>query len=228
MDADLQDTPSDIPDLLKQLENGYDFVSGWKKTRLDPWHKTWPSKFFNWMMRMATGLKIHDHNCGLKYFRRAVIEEIPLFGDLHRFTVILAHRRGFQIGELAIHHRPRMHGASKYGMSRIVWGFLDLIMVTFMTRFLERPFQFLGLLGAIPFCIGLLGLSYLGMLWLAGYGPIGTRPLMTYSAAAFLFGTQMLALGLLAEMILWQKRTQKDRYPIAERVNSENTNQKNE
>ncbi|HMP06847.1 MAG TPA: glycosyltransferase family 2 protein, partial [Lacipirellulaceae bacterium] len=134
LDADLQDSPAEIPKLLARLDEGLDVVSGWKVQRRDPWHKRWPSKAFNWLVGWLTGVALHDHNCGLKAFRRDVLHEIRLYGELHRFIPVLAAARGFSVGETPVDHRPRRFGRSKYGVSRIPKGLLDLLTVQFITR----------------------------------------------------------------------------------------------
>ena len=144
IDADLQDDPAEIPKMLGKLGEGYDVVNGWKERRLDPWHKVYPSRVFNWIVSRLSGLKLHDHNCGLKLFRAEVAAEIRLYGELHRFIPVLAHARGFRVTELPVHHRPRRFGTSKYGVRRFARGFLDLLTVTFLTGFGQRPQHILG------------------------------------------------------------------------------------
>src|SRR5262245_11676132 len=144
LDADLQDDPNEIPRFLEQIKGGVDVVSGWKKVQLDPWHKVWPSRVFNWLVGTLTGVRLHDHNCGMKCYRAAVFREVRLYGEMHRFIPVLAAARGFRVGEIAIHHRPRRHGKSKYGARRFVKGFLDLLTIKFLTSFSHRPQHFLG------------------------------------------------------------------------------------
>src|SRR4051812_38659480 len=144
IDADLQDDPAEIPRLVARLREGFDVVNGWKQRRLDPWHKVYPSLVFNGLVSTLTGLKLHDHNCGLKLFRAEVGREIRIYGELHRFLPVLAHSRGFRVTELAVHHRPRRFGRSKYGVRRFARGFLDLLTVKFLTGFGQRPQHILG------------------------------------------------------------------------------------
>src|ERR1700685_3121405 len=139
IDADLQDDPAEIPRLMVRLREGFDVVNGWKERRMDPWHKVYPSRVFNAVVSAITGLKLHDHNCGLKLFRSEVAGEIRLYGELHRFIPVLAHARGFRVTEMPVHHRPRRFGHSKYGVRRFARGFLDLLTVTFLTGFCQRP-----------------------------------------------------------------------------------------
>ena len=181
MDSDLQDDPAEIPRLLAKLDEGYDVVNGWKQRRLDPWHKVYPSKVFNWLASTLSGLKLHDHNCGLKLFRREVAAEIRIYGELHRFISILAHARGFRVAELAVNHRRRQYGTSKYGFVRFLRGFLDLLTIKFLTGYGQRPQHLLGVLGLGSMMLGLLGLGYLSIVWIltnvfsAGLDPIGER-----------------------------------------------------
>lgn len=222
LDADLQDSPVEIPRLLDQLEAGFDLVNGWKRRRADPWHKIIPSRVFNWMIRLASGLRLHDHNCGLKAYRVQVVREVRIYGELHRFITLLAHARGFRVTEMEVAHRPRLHGRSNYGVERFVKGLLDLITVRVLTLFGERPLHFLGTAGLIAFGAGLLGLAYLAWLWVTGHRPIGTRPVLIYSTASLLLGAQMMAAGIVADLIV--SRLGRDGndpgrgYSIAERV----------
>ncbi len=222
LDADLQDDPAEFPALLAQIQAGFDVVNGWKQRRLDPWHKVYPSKVFNWLVGQMTGLKLHDHNCGLKLFRTEVAQEVQIYGELHRFIPVLAHARGFRVTEVAVNHRSRQHGHSKYGMRRFLRGLLDLITVTFLTSFGRRPQHALGTIGLGFFLLGILGLGYLTLLWLSmriglvTVQPIGNRPLLAYSIAATLLGGQALSLGLLAELIVAYTSRSSDSYSIRE------------
>ncbi len=227
MDADLQDDPAEIPNLLARLQEGYDVVNGWKRHRLDPWHKVYPSRVFNWLVSRLTGLRLHDHNCGLKLFRRQVAEEIRLYGELHRFIPVLAHARGFRVTEQPVHHRPRQFGRSKYGVRRFLRGFLDLLTVKFLTGFGQRPQHMLGAVGLLFFLLGSCGLIWLAVVWslmnIFGVLPvekIGDRPLLAYSIAATLLGAQIMSLGLLAELIVAYTGREEDSYSIAERLES--------
>ena len=230
MDADLQDDPAKIPQFLAKLHEGYDVVNGWKQRRQDPWHKVYPSRVFNWMAGRLTGLKLHDHNCGLKLFRAEVAAEIRIYGELHRFIAILAQARGFRVTEIPVAHRPRRHGVSKYGAWRFLRGFLDLLTVKFLTGFGQRPQHMLGAMGLIFFSIGFLGLGYLSIVWLLtnvgsmGFAPIGNRPLLAYSVAAALLGAQAISLGLLAELLVAYTGRETDTYSVAERTGTKTKN----
>ncbi|MFQ6098255.1 MAG: glycosyltransferase family 2 protein [Armatimonadota bacterium] len=222
MDADLQDDPAEVAKLLEKIRDGYDAVSGWKRHRQDPWHKVWPSRVFNAMVRWLTGVKLHDVNCGLKAFRSEALKEVRLYGELHRFIPILAHARGFKVTEVTVSHRPRQYGHTKYGARRFVKGFLDLLTVKFLTGFGQRPLHFLGGIGLACFLFGGAGLVYLTMLWLTHHRPIGTRPLLMYSLLLTLLGAQMLAFGFLAELLISHHIGQADACSIAERTPERN------
>ncbi|MGE3822522.1 MAG: glycosyltransferase family 2 protein, partial [Isosphaeraceae bacterium] len=198
MDGDLQDDPAEIPRFLAKLDEGegLDVVSGWKKRRHDPWHKVYPSRIFNALVSRLTGCRLHDHNCGFKVYRKAVLDEVEIYGELHRFVPVLAHARGFRVGEIEVNHRSRKFGSSKYGFSRFMKGLLDLLTVRFLTGFAHRPLHVLGGLGLILLGVGSLGLVYLAVLWLLGERPIGTRPLLIYSVAVLVVGMQLLSVGV--------------------------------
>jgi len=227
MDADLQDDPAEIPNFLEKLNSGFDLVNGWKQRRLDPWHKVYPSKVFNWMIGYLTGLKLHDHNCGFKLFRKDVANEIRIYGEMHRFIAVLAFARGFKITEIPVHHRERQFGYSKYGVRRFLKGFLDLLTVKFLIGFGQRPQHMLGAFGLLFFGLGMAGLSYLGVLWLLMNVvnllpaiPIGDRPLLAYSIALTLLGAQGITLGLLAELIVAYTGREADTFSVSESVGS--------
>ncbi len=222
LDADLQDDPASIPLLIHKLEEGFDLVSAWRRQRFDPWHKRVPSLLFNWLVGTFSGLRLHDHNCGLKGYRSEVVKEIRLFGELHRFITLLAHRSGFRVTEIETRHRPRLYGRSKYGAARLLTGLLDLSTLGFLGSFRRRPIHLLGGLGLLAFVAGVLGLAYLAGVWLSGEGPIGARPLLIYSVAGLVVGGQMMTLGILAELITspGSRLGQGDRLPysISERI----------
>lgn len=208
LDADLQDDPHEIPRFLAEMQGEIDVLSGWKKVRHDPWHKVIPSRVFNWMVSRLTGVKLHDHNCGMKCYRREVVEEVRIYGELHRFVPVLAAARGFRVGELVINHRPRRFGRSKYGFRRIVKGFLDLLTVKFLTSFSHRPQHLLGPIGLASFLIGGVGLVYYAGWWaisrvLPGMEPVHLhqRPIVLYLLGLLLFGGQLLSLGILGELM---------------------------
>ncbi len=222
MDADLQDNPAELPNLLAKLEEGFDVVSGWKLHRHDPWHKVWPSRVFNALVSRMTGVCLHDHNCGLKCFRRDVINEVRLYGELHRFVPVLAAARGFRVGEIVVQHRPRQSGRSKYGWSRIPKGLLDLLTVRFITRFGQRPQHWLGMGALASLALGVFGMGYLAIVWcvsrLPGHVPIHLHETaaLYYCLVLLLIGAQLLALGFVAELVSALLSRDSDAYSVAE------------
>ena len=165
LDADLQDDPQEIPRLLEKMSEGLDVVTGWKKIRHDPWNKIIASRIFNWLIRMTTGIKLHDINCGMKCYRQAVLKEVHLYGGMHRFVPVLAAARGFRVDEIAVSHRARQYGKTKYGSKRLFKGLLDLITVLFLTGYGHRPQHLLGGVGLVAFMLGGLGMFCLAMQW---------------------------------------------------------------
>jgi glycosyltransferase involved in cell wall biosynthesis len=219
MDGDLQDDPAEIPRFLEEMGRGHDVVSGWKKVRYDPWHKVYPSRVFNGMVSAMTGCRLHDHNCGFKLYRREVLDEIGIYGELHRFIPVLAHARGFRVGEVVVRHRARQYGRSKYGVMRMLKGFLDLLTVRFLTRFSQRPLHVLGGIGLALTTIGGLVMLYLAIIWLdPNHEPIGTRPLLFYAGAFVSVGIQLLSLGILAELVTAYNIRPEDTYSVVERI----------
>ncbi len=223
MDGDLQDDPAELPLLLEKLHQGYDVVSGWKIDRQDPWHKTLPSKVFNKLVGWFTGVKLHDHNCGFKIYRREVFDEVRIYGELHRFVPVLAAARGFKVGEVPVNHRARKFGKSKYGAMRIIKGLLDLFTVKFLTGFGQRPQHLLGATGLVAFLIGLTILCYLAVVWCVSRLFPGMEVVhlhetaaLYYALAAFLIGGQFLSVGLLGEMITSFMIRKADLYSVSE------------
>ncbi|TPW30241.1 glycosyltransferase family 2 protein [Pararhizobium mangrovi] len=202
MDADLQDDPKEIPRFLEELRSGFDMVSGWKRRRHDPLSKTLPSRLFNKATAKVSGLALHDFNCGFKAYRREVIDSLRLYGELHRYIPVLAHDAGFTVGEIEVEHHARQHGVSKYGIERYVRGFLDLLAILVTTRYLLRPGHMFGGVGVGTGLLGFLILFYLSCLWLFGYGPIGTRPLFFLGFLLMVVSVQMIATGVVAELLI--------------------------
>ncbi len=209
MDADLQDSPDEIPELRRMiLEEGYDLVSGWKKKRHDPIGKRWPSKFFNWTARTVSGIRLHDFNCGLKAYRRKVVKAIEVYGEMHRFIPILARQAGFRrIGEKVVDHHARKYGSSKFGLERMVKGYLDLISVMFMSHFGRSPMYFFGSLGTLMFFLGGGTTVWIiaGKLWKQMHGlplrPVTDQPLFYLAILAVILGVQLFLAGFLGELI---------------------------
>ncbi len=204
MDADLQDSPEEIPDLYNMIKKeGYDMVSGWKKKRYDPLSKTIPTKLFNFVTRIVSGIRLHDFNCGLKAYRSDLVKSIEVFGEMHRYIPVLAKRAGFgHIGEKVVQHQKRKHGKTKYGPGRFFKGFLDLLTISFMTRFGCRPMHLFGLLGTLLFLAGLVIAGYLayGKFILLEYR-MTERPLFYFGLLAMILGTQLFIAGFLGELI---------------------------
>jgi glycosyltransferase involved in cell wall biosynthesis len=214
LDGDLQDDPHEIPKMMKILDDGYDLVSGWKVHRHDPWHKTWPSKLFNLTVSAVCGKRLHDFNCGIKLYRSSVVRFINLYGDFHRFIPVMAKWQGARVTEMPVTHRARVHGSSKYGVSRLVSGFLDLLTLLFLNKFATKPLHFFGLFGLIFLLFGAAVFGYFGVEWLQT-GALHLRPLIVVGGFSLLMGIQLFSLGFLAELF---SRNKKQRYPIAETV----------
>jgi len=206
MDADLQDSPDEIPGLYKMImDEGFDLVSGWKKERHDPFSKRVPSKFFNWTTRKMTGLKLHDFNCGLKSYRKELVKNIEVYGEMHRYIPVIAKRAGFvKIGEKEVQHQARKYGITKFGLERFVNGFLDLLSISFVSKFGKRPMHLFGLLGTIMFIVGFLVSLWLGvdkLYYNTKARLIADNPLFYIALTTMIIGTQMFLAGFLAEMI---------------------------
>ncbi len=217
MDADLQDDPAEIPNLLEKINSGCDLVSGWKKKRYDPVSKTLPSKLFNYTTRLLTGIKIHDFNCGLKAYRKEVIKELPVYGELHRYLPVLAHWQGFLVDEIVVKHHKRKHGKTKFGARRLFTGFFDLLTVLFITRYHQKPLHLFGLLGLISISIGFFIDLYMAILWFQGHG-IGHRPLLLLGTLLIIIGAQFFSLGLIGEMLISSRTKHSIYYSVREEV----------
>jgi len=208
LDADLQDDPHEIPNLLSKLDEGFDLCSGWKKQRFDPFIKKYSSRFFNFVTRLMSGIKLHDFNCGLKAYRKEVVENIRVYGELHRYMPVLANWQGFTVSEIPVKHHPRRYGKTKFGISRFFKGFIDLITVMFATRYIKRPMHFFGFLGALSFLVGFIVNAYLTIEWISGK-PLSNRPMLFLGMLMIIVGVQFFSVGLLGEMIV--HNTQSDR-----------------
>ena len=211
LDADLQDDPAEIPKFLAEMDKGIDLVVGWKKIRHDPWHKVLPSRVFNSMVSRTTGVKLHDHNCGMKAYTADIVREIRLYGEMHRFVPVLAAARGFRVGEVVIQHRPRQHGHSKFGLNRFLRGFLDLVTVKYLTTYGRRPMH---LFGGWALLMGLVfvGVTVVGFLW----SPLFSGLALLGILLAVLIPLVLFLHGLQAELIV-HSRTD-DAFSVSERV----------
>ena len=201
LDADLQDDPKEIPRFLQKLDEGFDCVSGYKQVRHDPWHKVFPSRVFNAMVRALTGVPLHDVNCGFKCYRAEVVKNVRLYGELHRFVPVLAHLKRFRVAEIVVEHHARRFGVSKFGAGRFSRGLMDLLTVWFLLKFDRKPSHFFGRVGGLSLFAGLGVLGYLTVLKLLGEA-IGHRPLLILGVLLVMVGVQILATGLLAELIV--------------------------
>jgi glycosyltransferase involved in cell wall biosynthesis len=204
MDGDLQDDPAEIPQFLAKLAEGYDLVSGWKYPRHDPISKTLPSFFFNRMVGMTTGVRLHDMNCGFKAYRRELIDDLKLYGELHRFIPVLAHQRGFRVTEVKIRHHRRKFGKSKYGARRFLRGFLDLLTVVFLVSYMRTPLRLFGTLGILSLLAGIGVDLYIVLdrfLPFGSHQEIHTRPLLFVGILLIIFGISFILTGLQSEMI---------------------------
>lgn len=211
MDADLQDSPDEIPELYRMIkEENYDLVSGWKKKRRDPLGKTLPSKFFNRTTRSLSGIKLHDFNCGLKAYRKELVRNIEVYGEMHRYIPVIAKWAGFnRIGEKVVEHRPRKYGVTKFGMERLVKGYLDLLSITFISKFGKRPMHLFGTLGTLLFIIGFaIGIYLTVEKYFFSVYKMTERPLFYLGLLAMVIGSQLFVTGFLAEMV---SRTTSDR-----------------
>lgn len=214
MDADLQDDPAEIPSFLKKMDEEYDLVSGWKKKRHDPVYKTMPSKFFNMITASTFKLKLNDFNCGYKLYRREVVKEISLYGEMHRYIPVLANALGYRVGEIPVNHRKRTFGKSKYGMERYLRGFFDLLTVKMVTQYAKSPLYLFGRVGIISILCGALVTGYLAVMKIFYGSPLSNRPLLLLGILLLLGGLQFFSMGLISELIINRSQTGKSRVSI--------------
>jgi glycosyltransferase involved in cell wall biosynthesis len=227
MDADLQDSPEEIPEMVRMITSEkYDLISGWKKKRFDPLSKTIPTKLFNWMTRKLSGIPLHDFNCGLKAYRLEVAKNIEVYGEMHRYIPVIAKWSGFRrIGEKIVKHQARKYGTTKFGMERFINGFLDLLSITFISRFGKKPMHFFGTMGTLVFFVGFVMTGYLGIhkVWVTYRGlraPLITdNPLFFLALVCMILGTQLFLAGFLAEMIA-RNSSDRNRYQVKQRTGS--------
>lgn len=212
MDADLQDDPAEIPNLVSKLEEGYDLVSGWKKTRHDPWTKRWPSKLANFVTRMMTGVKIHDMNCGLKIYKQAVVKTLDIYGGRHRYIPALAGQKKFNVTEIVVNHRARKFGETKYGGGRLFHGFFDLLTILFLNRYTQRPLHLFGLFGSFCVVFAIILECYaLYYKFFLGHPFQKHFALIVFGAMVFVLGLWFFSIGLIAEMITASQQGKEDR-----------------
>jgi len=221
MDADLQDDPKEIPQFIEKLEEGYDMVTGWKVKRRDPISKTWPSKLYNKVTSSTFKLKLHDYNCGFKAYRKEVIQELDIYGEMHRYIPALAYSLGFKIAEIPIHHRKREFGKTKYGSERYLRGFLDLLTVKLVTGYIHSPLYLFGRIGFVFGIVGFIIAVYLSIMKL-GFGiALYNRPLLYLGTLLMIIGLQFFSIGLLGELIINRNRevNKKNNISIAKKIN---------
>jgi glycosyltransferase involved in cell wall biosynthesis len=228
MDADLQDSPEEIPELYKMINHeGFDLVSGWKKKRHDPFSKTIPSRFFNWVTRKTSGIKLHDFNCGLKAYRLEVVKSIEVYGEMHRYIPVIANYAGFtRIGEKVVTHQSRKYGITKYGIERFIKGYLDLLSITFVSKFGRRPMHFFGMFGTLMFALGFLAAAWLGAEKLYNLhhhikaSLVTTSPYFFISLTLMIIGSLLFLTGFVAEMIS-RLSSDRNQYLVSKTVNIE-------
>ncbi len=226
MDADLQDSPEEIPDLYRMISaEGYDLVSGWKKRRYDPISKTLPSKFFNWVTRKTSGIKLHDFNCGLKAYRLDVVKSIEVYGEMHRYIPVIANYAGFtRIGEKVVSHQSRKYGVTKFGIDRFLKGYLDLLSITFVSKFGRRPMHLFGMIGTLMFFLGFLAAAWIGAqkLYYLHHGIktilVADSPYFYISLTLMIIGSQLFLAGFLAEMVS-RISSERNRYLVSKTMN---------
>jgi len=226
MDADLQDNPDEIPDLFRMIkEEDYDLVSGWKKKRYDPISKTIPSKLYNRTARALTGIKLHDFNCGLKAYKNEVVKNIEVYGEMHRYIPVIAKKAGFSnIGEKIVQHQARKYGVTKFGLDRFIKGYLDLLSITFITKFSQRPMHLFGTLGTLMFFAGFLAAIWLGgqklyFLWNNIKAPlVADSPVFYIALTSMIMGTQLFLAGFLGELVS-RNSSDRNNYQIEQKIN---------
>ncbi len=221
LDADLQDDPSEIPNFIGKMREGFDLVSGWKQKRRDPLYKTLPSRLFNWVTARTFKLRIRDFNCGYKLYRRAVVKEINLYGEMHRYIPVLADALGFRVSEISVNHRSRKFGKSKYGLERYLRGFFDLLTVKMVTRYSKSPLYLFGRIGIVSVAVGILLTAYLAYLKICHGFPLTNRPLLFLGILLILGGLQFFSMGLISELIINRSQSGRKQVSIMDTANIE-------
>ena len=212
MDADLQDDPQEIPNLIAKLDEGYDLVTGWKKDRKDPWTKRFPSKIANFVTGLITGVKVHDMNCGLKIYRRAVIKSLDIYGGRHRYIPALAGQKRFRIAEVPVKHHERQYGVTKYGGSRLFHGFFDLVTILFLNRYTEKPLHLFGLFGLLCLMLSFFSELYVVFLKIFFNHPFQKHfAMMLFGVMLFVLGLWFFSIGLIGEMVAQTTQDREDR-----------------
>jgi len=220
MDADLQDDPAELPKFFAAMNNGFEVVSGWKQHRKDPLYKTLPSLIFNAVTTSTFGLKLRDYNCGFKLYQRAVVKEIMLYGEMHRFIPALADALGYKVGEIPVNHRPRIYGQSKYGLERYLRGFFDLLTVKVVTQYIRSPLYLFGRVGIVSAILGLIITVYLSLMKLLYHHPLTNRPLLFLGILLIIAGIQFFSMGLICEIIVNRsQRFNNDNISIKQTIN---------
>lgn len=212
LDADLQDNPAEIPQLVAKLEEGYDLITGWKKTRHDPWTKRWPSKLANFITRFITGVKIHDMNCGLKIYRQKVVKTLEIYGGRHRYIPALAGQKKFRVSEMEVNHRPRKYGVTKYGGSRFFHGFFDLLTILFLNRYTQQPLHLFGMIGVVFSTFGVVVEIYVLYLKYFQFHAFQSHiALLVFGVMLIVIGIQFISMGLLGELMARSQQSKEDR-----------------
>ena len=224
LDADLQDDPAEIPNFIEKLNQGYDLVSGWKQKRHDPLYKTLPSRLFNYITAKSFRLPLKDFNCGFKLYRRSVVKELCLYGEMHRYIPVLANALGYRIGQIAVHHRKRQFGTSKYGWERYLRGFFDLLTVKMVTQYVKSPLYLFGRIGLISCGLGTLLTGYLAFMKLFYGSPLSNRPLLLLGILMILGGLQFFSMGLISELLINRSQSGGNHISIS---NFQNISEKN-
>lgn len=229
MDADLQDSPDEIPGLYDKIKNeDFDLVSGWKRKRYDPFTKTIPSRFYNWTARVVTGIRLHDFNCGLKAYRSKVVKSIEVYGEMHRYIPVMAKKAGYRkIGEQVVQHQKRKYGVTKFGLERFINGFLDLLTISFISRFGKRPMHMFGTLGTLMFLVGFLAAGWIGAQKLYHLKKgirtilVTDSPYFYLALTAMIIGSQLFVSGFIGELVS-RNSTERNKYFIEEEINNQN------